>query len=204
MKNSQSKSLRSCQQRTPRRKNLTKDYFWLKGGIVNQPALHVPRTSFINTNDEFNLKKREFVIIYETNLDMLYNTKELSPSRWKFGYFVTNRFTPSTRQELDYALSSMFPVPKNTITMRPTIDVDVLYNLGPLATWDTHLIKDMSYLSKFMHNEMDNTWPYDISNWNMQNVFTMCSMFCDCKELKRVDVSHWDTRKVQNLSLIHI
>ena len=168
----------------------------LQGG-VNPQITQLTINNVINTNEEFNTRKHDFVTIYETDPDMLYNIKELSPSAWKFGYLVTNRFTPRTRDELNQALLIMFYDLKDENTFRPNINGDVLYEFGPVATWDTRFITDMSDLSEYMYYDMNDTWPYDISNWNMQNVETMTMMFAKCKYLKRVDVSKWYIPKVK-------
>ena len=175
----------------------------LQGG-VNPQITQLTINNVINTNEEFNTRKHDFVTIYETDPDMLYNIKELSPSTWKFGYLVTNRFTPRTRDELNDALQLMFPAPKNNHTMQPIINSEMLLRYGPLATWDTRFITDMSDLSEYMHYDIDDTWPYDISNWNMQKVTSMQGMFAKCKNLKRVDVSKWRIPKVRFMAYMFL
>lgn len=155
----------------------------------------------IDTNDDFLELNNEFVRIFLENPDALYDGRDVragKPSNWRFGPLVTDRFTPRNRRKLNRALAEMFPTPSRG--SRPVIDPAVLEEYGPLATWDTHLIDDMSFLGKQIHHDMDGTWPYDISNWDMKNVTTMRGMFSKCTQLQRVDCSRWDTGSVEDMS----
>ena len=154
----------------------------------------------INSNDEFRNMKFAFANTFFNDPESLYTNNELSPVNWRFGPLVTTRCTPHTRDELNRSLYRMFPSAKTTRT--PSISRSVLENLGPLATWDTRLIDDMSLLGNQMHNDMDNTWVYDISNWDMSNVRTMFAMFVNCIHIRYINASRWDTRKVQNTNLM--
>ena len=100
---------------------------------------------------------------------------------------VPTRFTPMNRAELNEALQS---IAKNR---------DVEIDFGPVATWNTEFIEDMSYLSKSMPVDFDCTSSYDISNWDMRNVKTMHGMFMGCRHLQRVDCSGWDTYNVEDM-----
>ena len=167
----------------------------------SSPPIHQLIHPHVNTNAEFSALKHQFAVIVEQNPDMVYNRAELSPANWRMGPAVTERFTPLSRQELNDALERMFPFPK-TDGERAELDRTVLEELGPVATWDTHNIDNMARLSSDMQNDMDGTWPYDISTWDMHNVKTMSGMFSRCETLRHVDCSRWDTRKVEDMSLM--
>ena len=64
---------------------------------------------------------------------------------------------------------------------------------GPMSTWDTSRVTDMSKL--FQYRDRFNE---DISAWDVGAVENMCQMFYKC-EAFQCDISGWDTSRVRTM-----
>ena len=71
------------------------------------------------------------------------------------------------------------------------VDVDDIENL------DTSNVMHMGYMfSRATFNQTS----IDLSSWDVSNVTSIDSMFCNCESLKALDLSDWDVSNVKNIS----
>ena len=87
--------------------------------------------------------------------------------------------------------------PQRNDTLRQAVKNYYVYNdrsHGPIGTWDTSLITDMSML--FYHYREFNE---SISDWNTSSVTDMRGMFEGCKSFNQ-PLHMWDTSSVKNMS----
>ena len=88
------------------------------------------------------------------------------------------RFRPANRRELKAAVDAY-------------IDGDRRH--GPIGTWDTSRVTDMSNLF-----EGASYFNEDIGNWDVSNVTNMRLMFCDAENFNQ-DLSNWNTSRVTDM-----
>lgn len=96
-------------------------------------------------------------------------------------------FRPKTKDELVYALNDF-------MNWRPHIRQSARNKYGPIETWDTCCITDMSYLFQPYPNFNSN-----ISGWNVANVKNFRSMFQGCTKFN-VDLSNWNVEQGEDFS----
>ena len=108
-------------------------------------------------------------------------------------------FTPTTKQELQYAL---------VIWDIDEKESDYIY--GPISEWNISLITDLSYLfgmSNYKHpmyrtirdHVFDSMISPDISKWNTSNVTNMEGLFMNMS-IFNSELNNWNVSKVENMS----
>ena len=137
------------------------------------------------TNDEYSIPSDgsfvdNYLRVEVTTVDTHNGTGTLYSSSVQI---VLQRFQPETKQELE-----------NAVNLWVDNNESAILEYGPINTWDTSLITDMSYLfnTKTIFND-------DISNWDTSNVTNMSYMFRNASAFN-IDLSNWNTSNVTNMS----
>jgi surface protein len=70
-------------------------------------------------------------------------------------------------------------------------------DLSDLSGWNTSKVRDISYMFYYCRNLVDAS---GISNWDTTNIENMKAVFGINEKLEKVDLSHWNTSKVTDMS----
>jgi surface protein len=96
----------------------------------------------------------------------------------RFRLDIYGQFRPANKKELDRAITYYIRYEDRS--------------RGPIGTWDTSRVTDMSEL--FYNSDFNE----DIGNWDVSNVTNMEMMFCDAENFNQ-DLSNWNTSRVTNM-----
>ena len=77
-----------------------------------------------------------------------------------------------------------------------SIDATAIY--GPIRTWNTSLVTDMSFLFDVDQNEQSSRFNEDLSGWDTSQVTTMRYMFYGASSFNG-NLSSWDTSRVTDM-----
>ena len=91
-------------------------------------------------------------------------------------------FSPNTKEQL-----------KKAVDLYCENESQALEKYGPINSWDTSLITDMSDLFKNCYNFND-----DISNWDVSNVRDMSNMFYGAISFNK-PLNNWNVSNVKNM-----